>query len=278
MSSGKIRDLLYSNDRNLRERLFMVITFLTAAAWLVTLVGKVIAGAPTACIIGIAAATALIIAVMVYAVRSDTVQRWAVFVSVIVSLAFPLHSFLRGGGTHGDAPLWFLFGVFFINVCLMGKKRVFLLVVECMEALFCWYISWKLPGLVYDDPEASEHFLSFIALFLASAVICIMTEVSNRFYIHEVKLSVDQKKEIEALNEAQNHFFSSMSHEIRTPINTIIALNEMILRENISDEVAEDAVNIQSASNMLLHLINDILDMSKFASGQMKRKLSVCSG
>ena len=60
-----------------------------------------------------------------------------------------------------------------------------------------------------------------------------------------------------------------MSHEIRTPINTIIGLNEMILREDVSKEVAENAANIQSASKMLLHLINDILDMSKLESGQM---------
>ena len=79
-----------------------------------------------------------------------------------------------------------------------------------------------------------------------------------------------QKKEIDDLNKAQNRFFSSMSHEIRTPINTIIGLNEMILREKVSDEVAEDAANIRAASNMLLHLINDILDMSKISSGQMK--------
>ena len=61
-----------------------------------------------------------------------------------------------------------------------------------------------------------------------------------------------------------------MSHEIRTPINTIIGLNEMILREDISEEVADDARNIQSASKILLSLINDILDMSKMESGKME--------
>ena len=60
-----------------------------------------------------------------------------------------------------------------------------------------------------------------------------------------------------------------MSHEIRTPINTIIGLNEMTLREDISDEVAENSLNIQGASRILLSLINDILDMSKIESGQM---------
>ncbi|MGN0596820.1 MAG: DegV family protein [Ruminiclostridium sp.] len=52
-------------------------------------------------------------------------------------------------------------------------------------------------------------------------------------------------------------------------MNTIIGLNEMILREAVSDEVAADAKSIQGASKMLLALINDILDMSKIESGKM---------
>ena len=67
-----------------------------------------------------------------------------------------------------------------------------------------------------------------------------------------------QRKEIYMLNKSQTSFFSNMSHEIRTPINTIIGLNEMILREDVSDEVVEDAVNIKAAGNLLLNLINDI--------------------
>lgn len=92
----------------------------------------------------------------------------------------------------------------------------------------------------------------------------------NKLYEEENELSKQQKKEIEELNKAENNFFSSMSHEIRTPINTIIGLNEIILRGDISDDVAENARNIQGASKMLLTLINDILDLSKIKSGKME--------
>lgn len=61
-----------------------------------------------------------------------------------------------------------------------------------------------------------------------------------------------------------------MSHEIRTPINTIIGLNEIILRGDIPEDVAENARNIQNASKMLLTLINDILDLSKIKSKKME--------
>ncbi|WP_322200655.1 DegV family protein [Acutalibacter intestini] len=72
------------------------------------------------------------------------------------------------------------------------------------------------------------------------------------------------------MNRAENHFFSSMSHEIRTPINTIIGLNEIILRGDIPEDVAENARNIQGASKLLLTLINDTLDLSKIKSGKME--------
>ncbi len=108
-------------------------------------------------------------------------------------------------------------------------------------------------------------------LFLVMKLILGLSILFLQFAFRENNIRNEkQKKEIRDLNNAQNRFFSSMSHEIRTPINTIIGLNEMILREKVSDEVAEDAANIRAASNMLLHLINDILDMSKISSGQMK--------
>ena len=46
-----------------------------------------------------------------------------------------------------------------------------------------------------------------------------------------------------------------MSHEIRTPINTIIGLNEMILRESQENATWDYAKNIQNASKMLLNLV-----------------------
>ena len=114
---------------------------------------------------------------------------------------------------------------------------------------------------------AVKYFSIYIVIWVILSIIMMYVKYSMYARILE---SNRQKEEIEKLNAAQNRFFSSMSHEIRTPINTIIGLNEMILRENVSEEINEDAANIRSAGNMLLHLINDILDMSKLDSGQME--------
>lgn len=70
------------------------------------------------------------------------------------------------------------------------------------------------------------------------------------------------------VGEAKSKFLANMSHEIRTPINTVIGMNEMIIRENDNPAIAEYAGYIESSSKMLLGLINDILDFSKIESGQ----------
>ena len=78
------------------------------------------------------------------------------------------------------------------------------------------------------------------------------------------------RSKLKRVTESKDNFFTSVSHEIRTPINTIIGLNEMILRESQEAETKEYARNIQSASKMLLNLINEVLDLSQVEMKQMK--------
>ena len=270
MRSGKIRGLLFSDKYAQQDRLFILITALTLFSWAVKLAELIITSAPVYHILFLFFSMTLIAAVTVHTIRSGRGRTGAAAVAFIVCLLYPPNVFFHDSGIYGEAPVLFLFSVFFICVLLSGKTMLIYLLTELAEIIICWYISLKNPAAIMYDSEFEEHFFSVAALILTGATIMIAIAYRNMLYRQEVARSLAQKKEIEALNEAQNHFFSSMSHEIRTPINTIIALNEMILRENINEEVAEDAANIQSASKMLLHLINDILDMSKFASGKMK--------
>lgn len=65
-------------------------------------------------------------------------------------------------------------------------------------------------------------------------------------------------------------FLANMSHELRTPINTILGLNELILRESQEEAIKEYAMDIRQAGNVLLTLVSDILDFTKLESGQME--------
>lgn len=82
--------------------------------------------------------------------------------------------------------------------------------------------------------------------------------------------SEQKKQQAVAARAAQAKFLANMSHEIRTPINAVVGMNEMILRESDISTIHEYALNIQSASSMLLGLVNDILDFSKIEFGQLE--------
>lgn len=78
------------------------------------------------------------------------------------------------------------------------------------------------------------------------------------------------KSAIEKAEKARDIFLANMSHELRTPINTILGLNELILRESQEEAVKEYARDIRQAGNILLALVSDILDFSKLEADKME--------
>ncbi len=79
-------------------------------------------------------------------------------------------------------------------------------------------------------------------------------------------------------NQAKTEFFSNMSHDIRTPMNAITGFSKLALEEIDNRESLEDYLSkIISASEHLLNLINDILDMSRIESGKMELSLTTVS-
>ena len=89
---------------------------------------------------------------------------------------------------------------------------------------------------------------------------------------HEVRLTaIEAEYEMARLTEAsaaKDRFFANMSHEIRTPMNAILGMSELLLNEPLNGRQAKYAGDIKSAAESLLHIINDILDLSKLESGQ----------
>ena len=113
--------------------------------------------------------------------------------------------------------------------------------------------------------------LNVFTISLGITIVLFSLETPEYHQLKETMVELeDAKEKAQKENASKSQFLANMSHEIRTPINAILGMNEMILRESEENSIQEYAQNIQSASEDLLSIVNEILDFSKVASGKME--------
>lgn len=122
-----------------------------------------------------------------------------------------------------------------------------------------------LKSLVYSNPMAV---VAIFGSFLLLAILFVV--LYGRFRIKSRVMQLQLEKAEDA-NQAKSEFLSRMSHEIRTPMNAIIGLTQIALRsEDTPPTLGSKLEEIQSSSQFLLSLVNDVLDMAKIENSKMK--------
>ena len=258
-------DIITDHSVSLRERMFRIVT----GTCMVALVCILPMGRSIWNFLILAVSLTAMALIVKASIHMKRIRTGATAISVLLLIVFPI-SFFTAGGFYSGVPEWFVFCFIYVCITLQGRRMTVFFVLCTVETILCYGLALYFPEFVALNTQNHSFLDSAFSVVMVGLMTCVLLMFLNKMYEEENALSQRQKKEIEELNRAENHFFSSMSHEIRTPINTIIGLNEIILREDISEEVAENARNIQGASKLLLTLINDTLDLSKIKSGKME--------
>lgn len=185
-------------------------------------------------------------------------------VSIIISIFIDFDNFFSKEGAYISGPsLYFMYivGAIAIMISIIGvirsnKKvpsdKIFPLVIGIIVSITAMILQRIFP--MYLMLTSMFTFDTYIIYFIF--------ENPDLFLIKELDLS---KEKAEKSDRAKTDFLANMSNEIKTPISTIIGLCEgNIMDKNFNSEVAKrDAVNILSAGNYLLEVIDNILDVSR---------------
>lgn len=158
---------------------------------------------------------------------------------------------------------------YYVSSTALEFKDWFILMFVPTDILASNYDSFLKTTLTF----AAVIALLLIILFVSMSTIFVLSS-SDRKLMMQQKIANEKLAEAAKLanvaNEAKTEFLSNMSHDIRTPINGIMGMTAIAMREDNPQKTMDCLKKIQGASNHLMSLINDILDMSRIERGKIE--------
>ncbi len=138
-----------------------------------------------------------------------------------------------------------------------------------------------LSGLVLAQHSVADGSVSFkqfvrthawLIISAAGLIIFVLGVLLYRLYVGKKRLvaALDDAKNANTANIAKTTFLNNMSHDIRTPMNAIIGFTNIAFKQRPTPEILNCLEKIQQSSEYLLSLINDVLDISRIESGNIK--------
>lgn len=200
--------------------------------------------------------------------KVTTIATIPFIISLILLMILPIYYQENEITNYSYGPATYLL---YINICCYVVLIIYSL-IRFHKILSGQKITAILLALIAEFGAAAYQFMvptSLLSSFCVTVLVLgfyVTTENPDAIMIEKLK---DMGEKAEAANKAKTTFLANMSHEIRTPINTVIGMNEMILRDSNEQNIRDYAADVKCAAKSLLSIINDILDITKIEQGKL---------
>lgn len=264
---------LLSDEKSTTHTTMNVFAFTGSTAAIIAFIVTAIISTDLTSLIVIGAIVVLAVLSMIIANYWKKPKLAAIILNIVLNFVLFPYLFFVSGGIKSGCIIWMFMGVILAFLTIPGTRTtVIVFIINLVGFVGTMVAAYFHPELIIPLKSDLDVLIDIISsTILVSSIFGAVYKYQNYLSKKQNRMVEENARLANAATEAKSNFLSNMTHDIRTPMNAIIGYTE-IARKNAENKMTllTSLTNISVASEHLLSLVNDVLDMSRIESGKFE--------